>query len=246
MEQICEGPCNSRWRKAQEDYKRALAAYDNAMADRLEDQPEPERPEAPEIRPWLGDPWCSRCQARIRSELAELDDVASIVTMFADGHRASTDAGTRVSGSRSAPSPSPAGDAIDEMASMLRGWESALLGTDPPARRGFLATEITTSVAWLMAHFGQLITHPDLGADFGEEISRWHRELKNRSKSGTGRRRKPMPCSRCHHLSLYQEDGAQYIECARKAECGRLMSLSEYEAEEEDWRKASEAMARAS
>jgi hypothetical protein len=245
-EDICDGPCNGRYRKAQEEYQAALAGYRKAIADRKPDDPEPERPDEPGIRPWLGSPWCGRCQTRIRAELAELDDVAAIVIMFNDGHRVSTDAGTRVSGSRSAPSPSPASDAIDEMASMLRGWESALRGEDPAARRGYLAAEITTSVAWLLSHFDQIITHPDLAPGFGEEVSLWHRELKNRSKSGVGRHRKPMPCGRCHHISLYHEDGAQYVECVRKDECGRLYSISEYEADEAEWKKASGSLARAS
>ena len=235
---ICKGPCNNRWRRSQDDYRRALAAWDDQMAARLPGDPEPERPEEPDLRPWGGDPhFCPRCQAQIRRELAELDDLVSIVTAFADGHRASTELGTRVDGSRSAPSPSPATDAVDELASVLRNWESALRGTDPPARRGLLASEITTSVAWLLARFDLLITHPDFGADFGSEISGWHRQLRERGKAGTGRSRKPMPCSRCHHLSLYQEDGAQYIECSRKAECGRLLSLSEYDAEFEIWQQ---------
>jgi hypothetical protein len=209
------------------------------MRNRKPGEAEPEQPDEPELRPWEGSPhYCPRDAATVRRELAELDDVASIVTAYADGHRTSTEAGARVSGSRSAPSPSPASDAVDELESVLRGWESALRGTDPPARRGDLAQKVTTSVAWLLAHFDAMITHPDFGADFGQEISRWHRDLRERAKAGTGRSKKPMPCSRCHYQSLYQEDGATYVECSRKAECGRLMTISEYEAEFEEWKAA--------
>jgi len=248
---ICKGPCNSRWRRAQDDYRRAVGEWQEQMAARNPGDPEPERPAEPEIRAWEGSPWfCPRCQAQIRREMAELDDVASIVTAFADGHRVSTEAAGKVSGSKATPSPSPALDAIDELASVLRGWESALRGTEPAARRGLLAQEITTTVAWLTSHFDAMITHPDFGGDFGAEISQWYRSLCQRSKAGTGRSRKPMPCSRCHHLSLYQEDGAKYVECSRKAECGRLMTISEYEAEFDEWQqereKAKEKLARAS
>jgi len=209
------------------------------MKRRKPGTPEPQKPGEPEIHAWEGSPhYCPRDAATVRRELAELDDVASIVIAFADGHRSSTEAAGRVSGSKSAPSPSPATDAIDELESVLRAWESALRGTDPPARRGDVAMKVTTSVAWLLAHFDAMIGHPDFGAEFGQEISQWHRALRERSKSGTGRSKKPMPCSRCHHMSLYHEDGAQYVECSRKAECGRLMSMPEYEAEEDEWKAA--------
>lgn len=219
----------------------AMEQWCAQMQRRQLGDPEPEQPSETDTRPWEGSPhYCPRDTATVRRELAELDDVASIVTMFADGHRSSTEAGGRVSGSKTQPSPSPAADAIDELESVLRGWESALRGTDPPARRGDLAMKVTTSVAWLLAHFDTMITHPDFGADFGTEVSQWHRSLTERAKAGTGRSKKPMPCSRCHYQSLYQEDGAQYVECSRKAECGRLMTVLEYEAEFDDWMAARE------
>jgi hypothetical protein len=234
---VCGGPCNAGWRKAQEKYRAALAQYDEQKAYRLPGEPEPQMPEAPETRAWYGDPWCGRCKTRIRAELAELDDLASILAAFADGHRPSTELKPHVGGSKSSPSPSPVTDALDEMASVLRGWESALTGTDPAARRGYLAMEITTTIASLLARFDLLITHPDLAADFGTEISGWHRQLRQRGKSGTARHRMPMPCPRCGHYSLVTEDGASYIECTRRDECGRLLSRDDYDAEYEEWEK---------
>ena len=135
----CAGPCNNRWRRAQKDYKSALAAYDKALAARKDGDPELERPAEPEIRAWDGAPnFCSQCTAIIRSEMAELDYAACIVAAAADGHR---EAGTesKVSGSHEQPSPSSSADDADELASALRGWVSALHGTDPRGRRDWLA-----------------------------------------------------------------------------------------------------------
>lgn len=234
---ICLGPCNNRYRRALQDYKRALAAWDKTMAARAPGDPEPEKPQEPTLRPWEGLPhFCGRCTAQVRAELAELDYAACIVVAAADGLReAETD--SKVSGSRDTRSPSAASDDIDELGHALRGWESALLGHDPAARSGFLASQITTSADWLLGHFDPMITHPEFGGDFGQEVRWWHRRLRDTGKSGIVWHSKPMPCSRCHHMSLRQEDGAKYVECSRRNECGRLMSLDEYEAEFEEWQK---------
>jgi hypothetical protein len=229
----CPGSCNSKARKDAATYKAALVEWDDAMAARAEGDPGPPRPVPPDIRPWAGEPvWCLKCGATIRRELAELDDLAAIVAHASDGHREVMTEG-RVSGSRTPPSPSPAVEDLDELASVLRGWESALRGSDPAARRGYLASEITTSVAWLSAHFEPLIGSPDYGGDFGAEIRQWHKRLRDLGKAGTVRHRLPMPCPRCRRYSLTAEDGAQYVECA--TDCGRLMTRLEYDAEFEEW-----------
>ncbi len=235
---ICVGPCNNRYRKARDEYKQALAAYDAIMAARNPGDPEPEKPAEPAMRPWEGHPnYCGRCTSQIRAELSDLDYAACIVTAAADGHREAGDTDSRVSGSRETRSPSVSADDVDELALVLRSWESAALGHDPAARSGYLASQLTTSANWLLGHFDQIITHPLMGADFGQEIRWWHRHLRETGKSGIVWHAKPMPCSRCHHRSLRQEDGAKYVECSRRNECGRLMSLDEYEAEFEEWVK---------
>jgi hypothetical protein len=239
----CVGPCNNRLRKAREEYTKALLAYDDAVEQRATDPslPEPQKPEPPEIRPWYGNPFCPRCQAKLRLRLAELDDLAAIVAREADGHRGGPDA-ERVSGSRATQSPSPAVDALDEMASALRGWEAAARGPyDTPPRRGYLATEITTTVCWLVAHFDTLITNEDMAEDFAREIGEWHRMLIRMTKAGSARHAKPMPCPRCGARSLEWEEGAEHIECCNRdwghKECRKLMSLTEYDAAFDAWEK---------
>ena len=240
----CVGVCNNRLRKAREEYIRALAAYDDAVEARAgnPDLPEPEKPQPPDMKPWFGNPFCPRCQAKLRLRLAELDDLASIAAREADGHRSGPDA-ERVSGTRGTRSPSPAADTLDELASVLRGWEAVARDKDgTPPRRGYLATEITTSVSWLVAHFDSLIMHPDVAEDFAREIGEWHRLLIRLTKAGTARHQKPMPCPRCGARSLEYEEGTMHIECMNRdwgnRECRKLMTIDEYEAAFDAWMKA--------
>ena len=239
----CPGVCNSRARKARDEYIKALETYDDAVEERAgnPDLPEPRRPEPPDIKFWYGNPFCLRCQARTRLRLAELDDLASIAAREADGHRSGPDA-ERVSGTRGTKSPSPVTDTLDELASVLRGWEAVARTQDgTPPRRGYLATEITTTVCWLVAHFDPLIANPDIAEDFAREIIEWHRTLVRLTKAGTARHPKPMPCPRCDARSLEWEEGHEYVECQNRnwgnRECRKLMSLSEYDAAFDAWMK---------
>ena len=163
----------------------------------------------------------------MRSQLAELDDLAALLAAIPDLSAKSEEA--RVSGSRNAPSPSPSMDDLDELAGWLRDWQSALQGTDPIARRGYLATAITTGVHWLALHFDPIITHPDMAEDFGTELRKWHRTLTAKAKAGTGVRHMPKRCPRCRAYTLWRSDGDRYVKCADQ-DCARYLSLDEYEA----------------
>jgi hypothetical protein len=236
----CQGPCNARHRRAQA----ALDAYAGSLA-RWQDSPvgpPPPEPAVERASPWPGDPiYCPRCTSLIRRELAELDDLAALRLAGADGHRRGP-AGERVAGSRGTPSPSPATDDIDELSSTLRGWESVGRGMDAtPPRRGFLAREITTVVAWLVAHFDEMIADGDYAVDYATEIRQWHKRLREAERAGTGRHHLPVPCRRCGEKSLEAEDGSEHIECvnqdfgAHGGRCGLLLSREEYDAEAAGW-----------
>ena len=129
---------------------------------------EPVPPHPPDIQPWPGDPWCGRCKSRIREALAELDILAALFPATADGHR--TAPGTeRVSGSADPMSPSQAGDDLDELASMLTGWEDAYrdhMEWPSLARRGHLASRETECIAWLMRNLDEILRTP-FAVDFG-------------------------------------------------------------------------------
>lgn len=222
-EVACAGPCNNRWRQAQAEHQAALAAYNPLDATQS-------RPEPPGIRPWPGDPvWCARCTARIRVQLAELDDAACILRARADGY-GEQPLDQRVSGSSDDPSPSPTGDTLDELASVLAGWEQAYRdyrGWSSGPQRGWLHDRITGSAQWLLARLDAVLAAP-FAADFGTEIGEWHRELTGKGKAGRRRLRKPLRCPSCGLLSLTWLEGAPDVECGNPC-CHRVIALADYE-----------------
>jgi len=225
-EQACPGRCNRAYREAREQWHKALADYDPLDAGQS-------RPIPPSIQPWPGNPWCGTCKSRIREALAELDDLAALLMATADGHRAGP--GTeRVSGSADALSPSQAGDDLEELTSMLTGWESAyrdLKDWQALTRRGHLASAVTTCIAWLSAHLDEILVAP-FAVDFGTEILQWHREFTNKTKAGARTLRKPLRCPRpqCRLLTLTWTEGDTYVIC-NNPDCGARIPLAEYEAE---------------
>lgn len=236
-EGLCPGPCNGRFRKARALYGRATADYGEAMTawavametagPDLDPGPGPPKPEPPDIRPYPGEPaWCARCMSMIHQELAELDDLASMLLAIPD-LRGAADQSGKVSGTRGHRSPSPFADDADELAAWLRSWESLARGTDPAPRRGYLAGEITATSAWLVAHYEQLITNPDFAGDYGTEIRDWHRSLKAKAHAGNATKHMPRPCPRCRLYTLWATDGEDYVVC-KNEDCRRLMSREEY------------------
>ena len=225
-EDACPGTCNRAYREAREAFRQALANYD--PLDSAQSRPIP-----PSITAWPGDPWCGRCKSRIREALAELDDLAALLLATADGHRAAP--GTeRVSGTAEAMSPSRAADDLEELTSMLQGWEQAYRELrDWPAltRRGHLASAVTTCIAWMMARLAEILRTP-FAVDFGTEILLWHREFTNKTKAGARTLRKPLRCPRpsCRLLTLTWTEGDTYVTCGNP-DCQARIPLAEYEAE---------------
>ena len=219
-EVACDGPCNSRWRKADAEYRKALAAYDPLDADQS-------RPAPPGISPVWGDPWCPRCKSHIHEQLSQLDDLAAHLAALPPSVNArSDDKAGKVSGSKTAPSPSSRMDDMLELGEWLRNWESAFRGEDPKPHRGYLSSEITTITVWLVSHYDKLITHPDLGLEFGREVRRWHRELQEKARAGQVDKHVKRPCPRCRLYTLWARDGEDYIRCIND-DCNRRMTREE-------------------
>lgn len=228
----CPGPCNSPWRRAQALHTDATTRWKQATATWEAAGGAGERPPAPEpprLRAWSGDPvWCTRCAASLHQQLAELDDLICLLTGTPDLRGAAGDKAGRVSGTPGRPSPSPAADTASELNAWLRDWESAITGGDPPAQRGWLASETTTLIRSLTARFGQAITSPDYALDLGTEIRQWHRQLTARAKAGAGTRHRPRPCPRCRLYTLWHQEGDDYIRC-QNPDCQRLIRVDEYD-----------------
>jgi hypothetical protein len=117
---------------------------------------------------------------------------------------------------------------------MLRGWEDAyreLMDWPSLARRGHLASAVTTCVAWLSARLDEILTAP-FAVDFGTEVMQWHREFTNKTKAGARTLRKPLRCPRpqCRLLTLTWTEGDTYV-CCGNPDCGARIPLAEYEME---------------
>jgi len=226
-EEPCPGPCNRRYREARDTYRQALADYDPLDSSQS-------RPDPPETVPWQGEPvWCPACASRIMQKLAQLDYLAGILAAAADGHRPSGGL-ERVSGSQEQPSPSQAGDDLDEMFGMLSTWEEIYRGlkgwrSGPP--HGELASRETECINWLQRHLKGILASEAAG-DFGREILQWHREGTGSAKAGVRTLRKPMRCPSCRMLVLFWTEGEKNVYCKNVA-CARVLSLAEYEIEAE-------------
>jgi hypothetical protein len=229
----CPGSCNFRLREARDAYKAALQAYDPL-------DPEQSRPELPDIRPVYGTPWCDRDQVVIRRELAELDDLASMLARTATGDRGRRPgAKLPTRKGHGQPSPSPAADMLSELYSTVCEWERASVG-EPKARRGYLADARTQALDRLVEHFPTVIvtavpmvvladgSKVPFAVAFGKGVRSWHRRLRQLTSAGTGTHHKPVRCPRCEQLSLYWTEGDDHVECRNRA-CGRLIGLDEYD-----------------
>lgn len=226
---ICPGACNGPYRRRRALYESAVAAYAAELETRTAADPVPEPPEAPDIHPWTGNPWCLKCQGIIRGELLDLDDLAALIAVIPPLAKPAETSAGRVSGSRDKPSSSARMDDLEELGEWLRSWEAMARSEDGARpRRGYLATERTTITAWLTEHFDPLITNPDVAADFGEEIRRWHRDMARRAAAGRMSKHQKKPCPRCNLYTLWLIIGEDYIRCANE-DCGRALSREEYD-----------------
>jgi hypothetical protein len=225
----CPGKCNERYREAWDAHEAAVASYDALDSSQS-------RPEPPSLGCWRGEPaWCPPCTSKITTRLAELDDLAALLGATADGHRSSAEA-ERVSGSSEPASQSQAADDLDEMFTMLSSWETIyreLQGWLSAPPRGELASKETGCIDWLRRHLGGILSS-DIAADFGLEILQWHQESAGSAKAGVRTLRKPMRCpSRtCRNLTLFWTEGEKNVYC-KNPDCGRILSLAEYEIEAE-------------
>jgi hypothetical protein len=227
-DQPCPGNCNSRYHKACEAYREAMMTYDPL-------DPDQSRPEPPDIRPrgWGRPVWCSEHAAQIRRELAQLDDLAALLAATADGYDAKPRT-ERVAGTSVPASPSEAADVLDEMNSMLTGWEQAyrdLRGWPSPPPRGDDASAQTTCIAWLTVHLDGILATA-YAEQFGRQVLDWRRILARSTKAGVRKLRLPLRCPRCHLLVLVWTEGEDTVNC-ENPDCARVMTRSEYEAEVE-------------
>jgi len=208
MTEPCPGACNTAWRTIPPG--------------------DPGRPE-----PVPGEPvWCPRDQARIRRQFAELDILGALRAFIGDGHREQAASPSR--GNGHPPSPSPAMDDVDELTRWAFSWKDAYLDLHPSWKAaqtyaGNLAEARTETIAWLCERMDGLLEAP-FAADFGREVTWWHRSLTTVTKAGTGRHRKLAPCPWCGLRTLYETDGDDYLACCNPGPpaCRARLTKDEY------------------
>jgi hypothetical protein len=197
---LCEGPCNLLYRKN----GRGIARE--------------------------GDPvLCPKCTSTLRSQISGLDVLVAMLARTADGHRGDTSQDSAIRAHRAPTgkgSPSTAADVTEELEKLLRTW----LQVKRPvgARLGYHAAPVYELTSMLLESLHLYLRDPQYADDLREDIRMWHCRLERMTKAGPALVSKPVPCPRCpgKSMSLVQERGADVVKCT---ECGRIMSVQEYE-----------------
>jgi hypothetical protein len=219
----CPGFCNKA-------YRQLLAAGD------------------PDPIPIKGTPiWCLNCAHIIQQALRLLPLAYQALDAVAFMSR---DVPERVSGSRERPSPSPGGDAQDELLHTMTSWEDDLRywakynhspehhwKYRPGAGHDDVAPLLTLEAAcvYLNGNFHIMMEREECAGDFGSEVLSLFTRAQGMVKNGPQRRKLPLPCPKCDLRTLIQEEGIAgrpwYVSCeTRPGGCGSL-----YTPEEWDW-----------
>lgn len=273
----CPGHCNRPYRRAVDDHPAVLTRYKLAVdqyADVLMPEyqravqtwcehvaaggfvlVEPRPPVHPGEPPAVpdeytpGDPvWCTRDAGAIRRALAGLDDLASLLESWSDGHRGAT-SGTKVSAKAGSRSPSPIADTLDHLYGILvrveDDWrEHCGYRRRPQRARDGRARRLT--IAFLSDELRGILDNPG-SVRFGLGVLAWERRLQAMTTSEPVVQRRaavPCPAKGCGRRALRSRaDG--YTQCAA---CGRLLSEDEYQdlVDEQDGQAAAVEEARAS
>ena len=241
----CPGPCNRRAREAWDAYERAVEHYPTAVSRWRVPLRWPAEPAEPDVWANLGEPvWDARCTRMIRTALAEVDDLASMLQSVSDGQwRASARHGKTGPATKGAEAPSP-GTAIPNTLDELYGalvrveddWRDARAYPNRPHRpRNGHARRL--SIAFLLDELDLILAHPG-SVQFGIATLAWQRRLRALTKSDPVGTLSPIRCSRCGEVRVKREDDGQYYKCGA---CGRLMSQQEHDREFGEQADAQEA-----
>lgn len=255
----CPGPCNRRYRRAIDDHETAKVIHEQARATYEEETlpafedahawwqvradagvlvvREPTRP-APPTEPAepttahnIQDPvWCGRCPGLIRAALANLDDLASLLDSWSDGHRGAT-SGQKLGkvGPKAHPgSPSRIADELDELYGRLVEIEDLWRDANDYPKRPQRARDARARrqvIAFLLEELRAILNNPG-SVKFGLGILAWERRLQAMTTSEpVVARRNAVRCPRCRERALRSRNDG-YTQCAQ---CGQLLSEDEYQ-----------------
>ena len=230
----CPGPCNTAWRRAEENFSATGTEHD--------------------LEPTWGQPaHCTGCFELTRQRLAELPRLLAAAHDEAlHGTHTKTTGSTGHSAQPSWPGQTArllidriVGEMAELQADVLTG--NGTWGEDHEVGRGSTPNEpavIAGIVATLIAHWDWAMqNHPAAdeswsrdNANPGAQVSGWHRALCVFTKADEQRDvRRLAPCPRCHGPYLVESrdlrliDDQPYIEC-RDPDCQRVLTRREYDA----------------
>jgi hypothetical protein len=255
----CPGPCNRKYRRAIDNHEtakvihehaltahheQAIPAYEDAYAwwkphadagvlvVREPTRPEPPtEPAEPTVAHNVANPvWCSRCPGLIRAALSNLDDLASLLDSWSDGHRGGT-SGQKLgkTGPKAHPgSPSRIADELDDLYGALVQVEDLWRDHCGYPERGQRARDGRArrlTIAFLLEELRDILGNPG-SVKFGLGILAWERRLQAMTTSEPVIQSRPARCpnSQCRQRALWtRADGM--TECRK---CGRLLHEHEY------------------
>jgi hypothetical protein len=245
----CPGKCNRRYRQAWDNWEQAYEAWIKqctakaTLADRqfpddpagraaiVRDLKLPAPPATPDNPVSVGDPiWCERCKAIIAKALARLDDLASLLESWQDGHRGASSGESGPRRGAEPGSPSPISDILDKLYGELIEVEDQwrrLRSYPPRPRRARDGRARRHSIAFLSGELRDILTSKTY-VEFGKRVLAWERLLYTLSRSEPVVRPVPGRCPRCRYKNVLATRDDGRVQC-RRSQCNRLLSQEEYD-----------------
>lgn len=215
----CPGSCNNAWRRAE-----------TALIDTGTEHTIPVT--------WGNPVHCDRCTGRARAQLAELPELVAAISLEALNGTPAKATGTI---GRAAVAVWP-GQAARILTDHIVGGVLALEDDIRELRRlrnrpgrGIEGRNVTGAVRFLSAQLTWALTehplaretHDRLSGNPGAQIQGWHRAAERFTRRDPRLEHHRVPCPRCELLTLYREEGDDYIAC-RNIACELLLTPAEY------------------
>jgi hypothetical protein len=194
-----------------------------------------------DLSPRWGQPvHCEPCTTRTRAQLGELPELVAAIWLEATHGTRGPKAGTigRIAGGV----PAWPGQASRLLTDLIIGGLTELEDdlrdlrqlTARPGRGNEGAT-LTATVRFLDAHLDWALTHHPAAAEPHEkdsanpaaQIGTWHRMAQRFTARDRRLEQHRVPCPRCEMLTLFRENGDDYIEC-RNPLCQLLLTPAEF------------------
>lgn len=216
----CPGNCNNAWRRAE------IALIDTGAEHNI--------PAA-----WGQPVHCDRCTGRARTQLAELPELVAAISLEALNGTPAKTTGT-IGRATVATWPGQASRLLtDHIVGGVLDLEDdirELRRLRHRPGRGIEGRDVTGAVRFLSTHLSwALVEHPlaeevhdRLSGNPAAQIQGWHRAAERFTRRDPRLEHRRVPCPRCELLTLFREDGDDYIGC-RNIACELLLTPAEFD-----------------